>query len=522
MTETEMRTERSELIFALAGPLGTRLAALSGQLANALRGFGYDPIPIKVSALLPRFEGWKDPDGSSEDVRVRHLQSTANSVRRRLGDGAALTRAAIAEVRRLRSERSEHPDKPAGGCAFIIDQLKHPDEARLLRRTYGDAFYLVGGHASRNTRKEEFARIISESHDKPGQGHLYEGLAAELIETDDRSDDDLGQNMRDTYPQADVFIDLNPIYGEHAVGRFVDLVFGHPFHTPTPDEYAMYLATAVSVRSSDSNRQVGAVIVKLAVNDASVVRNADVLAVGMNEVPRAGGGYYWDQQSPDARDQALFPEDRAERIKISILSEVIERLRKLNWLGPQIGNGNDGKLARELLSALQGAQFVSIGEFSRPVHAEMAAIIDAARRGVGIDGCSLYVTTFPCHNCAKHIIATGLRRVVYLEPYPKSRAADLYREELIPDSHDGQLRDDKVVFCAYSGVAPRQYARLFSMTQRGGKQGHNRQTWNEARMRLRPLNVPDHLQHGYVEAERHALKMLERAGYRWDVAAICP
>jgi deoxycytidylate deaminase len=30
--------------------------------------------------------------------------------------------------------------------------------------------------------------------------------------------------------------------------------------------------------------------------------------------------------------------------------------------------------------------------------------------------------SFPCHMCARHIIATGLREVVYIEPYPKSVA----------------------------------------------------------------------------------------------------
>lgn len=513
---------RPELIFALAGPLGTRLPALFHQLSEELRGFGYHPIPIKVSKLIPRFAEWKDSDAkSSEDSRVRHLQTMGNAVRRRSSDGSMLVRAAIAEIRRLRSERSMHPDQAANGCAYIIDQLKHPDEARLLRKTYGDAFYLVGGHASRDKRIEEFARAIADSVDKPGQWKDFQAQATELIAADDRGVDAFGQNMRDTYPQADVFIDLNPDYAERTVSRFTDLIFGHPFHTPTPDEYAMYTASAVSLRSSDSNRQVGAVIVNIKANPSGAPRNADILAVGMNEVPRGGGGYYWDQSSPDARDQAL-PHDRAERIKIGILAEVIERVRAQNWLGPQAGNGDDSRLARDLLPFLRDTQFVKIGEFSRPVHAEMAAIIDAARRGVGIDQCSMYVTTFPCHNCAKHIIAAGIRKVVYLEPYPKSRADDLYREEVIADAPDGKLQEGKVVFCAYSGVAPRQYARLFSMGLRGARSGLDRQKWNEARRDLRPINVPDHLQLGYVRAERDALMSLKDTGYEWDAAAVCP
>lgn len=56
------------------------------------------------------------------------------------------------------------------------------------------------------------------------------------------------------------------------------------------------------------------------------------------------------------------------------------------------------------------------------MHAEMFAITDAARRGLSVRDATLYCTTFPCHMCARHIIASGIRKVVYIEPYPKSMA----------------------------------------------------------------------------------------------------
>jgi hypothetical protein len=105
--------ERPELVFALAGPLGTNLPALSEQLAKELQGFGYKPIRIRVSALLPRFQDWKAPEENSAAARVRHLQRMANTVRRRLKDGAVLARAAVAEIRHIRSIESGHPDKAA-------------------------------------------------------------------------------------------------------------------------------------------------------------------------------------------------------------------------------------------------------------------------------------------------------------------------------------------------------------------------------------------------------------------------
>ena len=44
-------------------------------------------------------------------------------------------------------------------------------------------------------------------------------------------------------------------------------------------------------------------------------------------------------------------------------------------------------------------------------HAEMEALLSCARSGVSTRGATLYSTTFPCHNCAKHIIAAGVARV---------------------------------------------------------------------------------------------------------------
>lgn len=51
------------------------------------------------------------------------------------------------------------------------------------------------------------------------------------------------------------------------------------------------------------------------------------------------------------------------------------------------------------------------------VHAEMNAILQMARYGVSCEDTVLYVTTFPCINCMKAIINSGIREIVYLEDY---------------------------------------------------------------------------------------------------------
>lgn len=51
------------------------------------------------------------------------------------------------------------------------------------------------------------------------------------------------------------------------------------------------------------------------------------------------------------------------------------------------------------------------------LHAEANAITKVARSHNSSDGATLYVTTSPCMECAKLIIQSGIRRVVYGEAY---------------------------------------------------------------------------------------------------------
>lgn len=518
---------RPELVFALVGAAGTPIDQLSNELKDGLATFGYKSIPIRLSDLLANFR-WKDQEGTSEFHRIRYLQDKGDAFRARLEDGAALARASIAEIRRIRASISGgSPDRPVRDHAYILRQLKHPDEVDLLRQVYGSSFHLVAGHATRELRVKELAERIARKASEIGKGSHYLGNANEIIEIDEKQDSDFGQNTRDTYPKADFFANLNGPTGHYDVRRFVDLLFGHPFHTPNPDEYAMYQASAASLRSSDENRQVGAVIVRLTsgVLDGKV-KNVDVIAAGMNEVPRGGGGFYWGGDSPDARDQWLscyMDQDRAAEIKKSALAELIERINKQGWLRKAIGAKPSSQLADELLPHLRRTQFLDIGEFSRPVHAEMAALIDSARRGVAVDGQTMYVTTFPCHNCAKHIIAAGLERVIYLEPYPKSRANILHGDEIALESRDGKPEFGKVVFLAFSGVAPHQYRQLFSMSERGAKKGKKPlKQWEADRHLLLPRYVLRNAPLLYLAEERQELEKLPTDVYHWDKGMLCP
>lgn len=61
------------------------------------------------------------------------------------------------------------------------------------------------------------------------------------------------------------------------------------------------------------------------------------------------------------------------------------------------------------------------------IHSETSAIADCAKRGIALDGCSIYVTTFPCSNCARLIAESGIKKVYYEKGYSRLDAEDIFK-----------------------------------------------------------------------------------------------
>jgi deoxycytidylate deaminase len=88
----------------------------------------------------------------------------------------------------------------------------------------------------------------------------------------------------------------------------------------------------------------------------------------------------------------------------------------------------------------------------------MHAIINAGQQdGSSLTDSRMFVTTYPCHACARHIVAAGVREVYYIEPYRKSLATKLHADAITEDETDAS----KVRILPYDGVAPARYMKLF-------------------------------------------------------------
>jgi deoxycytidylate deaminase len=453
-----------EIFIGLVGAAGTNLDAVSDIFTSTLRGVDYFCETVRISDFFDEVEpdsvpGWPQLDDETHDAHLSTRMEAGDKFREVLDRGDALTLFAILKIMTLRREMQE---RGITRRAYLLRSLKHPDEVSTLREVYGDNFYLVSAYSPEDTRTEYLAKDIARGHVSEDTS-AYRADAIRLVGRDRLEEGrPFGQRVRDTFPKADFFVDARIPYGktedlEGEIHRFIDIVFGHPYKTPKPDEHAMFHAQAAALRSAALGRQVGAAVTN---------KRGDLLAVGCNEVPRTFGGQYWEGDSDDNRDFRRQSDDSVE-MKTLVAQQILDRLK-----GADAGSGwlkRADVTTYEFLELITGTRARSLIEFERALHGEMAAILDAGRRGQSVDGGTLYSTTFPCHECTRHIIAAGIRRVVYIEPYPKSLASKLHDDAIVIDADDPP--NDKVRFEPFVGVAPRRYLELFMVQERRDQNG---------------------------------------------------
>ncbi len=480
-----------------AGAMGDTFCA---DLQTKIGECGYEtPALIKVSSIIEQENPSKVPKigdvpkahGKEKLERATVLQNLGDDMRGPKEPGGEPNASILASlaIDKLRELRGGPPDE-AKKFLFIIDSLKHRAEVELLRMVYGHNFRLIAIHCSRDNR---FKRL------KSGKFH---GADQEKIKNFMRRDEEdkstkHGQEVRKVFHRADFFIDNNHSQGnvkyEPDLKRFVDLCVGGKMLRPTVEETGMYHAQASAMRSSCLSRQVGAAI---------LMPDGRILAIGANEVPKRGGGVYGDGDVPDCRcfkwaDWCIDKDDprwtdyyktspvgkpncHSSRLKHELKEKVSCWLRKkiVSPLSEHVAKATSGqaglfdaKLQQEIEAAIQlffdDKDFFNnmpvvedVIEYSRSIHAEMDALMSALRSGTPTTKAVLYTTTYPCHNCARHIVAAGISKVYYLEPFVKSLAEELHHDSLVHDPAGGD-RDTRVGILPFTGVGPRLYAELF-------------------------------------------------------------
>ena len=308
-----------------------------------------------------------------------------------------------------------------------------------MRSVYSDAFLLFGVFAPQEIRKKR----LEEKNLSPAQ-------CEEVMEIDENEPDKFGQKVRKTIEIADFFLrndhDSDDMLTRPSK-RFIDLLFGVGNHSPSIDEKGMLVAKTSATASACLSRQVGAAIYS---------NTGELIGTGSNDVPRAKGGLY--RYEDDEEDKRCFRwKDKKchNDYEKSILAKLI-----VDEISKRTGNITDKS---DIEDVILNTRLGDLIEFSRAVHAEMEAIVSVARSGKqGIVDGSMYTTTFPCHNCARHIVASGITKVTFVEAYPKSLAIKLHDNSITTSSTSN---DGRVQFIQFQGVSPKNVVKFFGSGQ---------------------------------------------------------
>jgi deoxycytidylate deaminase len=345
-----------------------------------------------------------------------------------------------------------------------------------LEDVFLDEFQLIFVHANRETR---WARIKDLSAWGGAPRENFERL--DNVDSDEKSVavgvGETGQEVRKLCAHADYYIVNHIPRSELRLQgvRFFELMVGVDLLHPTECERSMHLAFSAASHSACLSRQVGAALFD---------ENGNLLGVGHNDPPKFGGGQYLDNKAQDKRcyndgSRACANHMRkseeiqrmCSRVQTEFESFCVDSGQSIPESPSFVAGTSEGKpaLTKELVKeianeTLQKSCLKDVTEYCRAVHAEMETLLSVSRMGRGGTlKSAMYVTTQPCHNCTKHLLASGVRKVVYIEPYPKSLAGALHSDavELDP-SHDGTAeKPSSLAFIPYRGVAPRRFLEFF-------------------------------------------------------------
>lgn len=457
-----MNAEDRETFLALIAPIGIDMEQVVSVISEKSKQINYTPNQIKLTDALRKMSLVSDKF-PNEVERYKSYIAAGDNLCADTDRGDTLALLGIATL--IQGNKNDREELVNTRRINIFRQIKRPDEYATLERVYGRNIIFVGCYASKEARISYLVDRLRVSDRTSNQAKL-ESKALEIIAIDeDESDNDFGQKIIDCYPKSDFILDCTSLKSlEDSCERLFQIYFGHPFVSPNKDEYASYIANAAAYRSIDLSRQVGAAIFG---------DGGEIISMGCNEVPSPEGGTYWNGSRKDARDYVIGF-DSNQRVKEDMARDALQRLKTAGWLAPNLDESSLEELVEQVFAPRnrrdnteagpwKDAMISDIIEYGRMVHAEMNAITDAARFRRKTQGATLYCTTMPCHMCTKLIISSGIRRVVYVQPYVKSLTSELFKDSVAFDCAEN---DERVNFVSLKGVTPAGFKRAFSRSQK--------------------------------------------------------
>jgi len=386
------------IIIGLTGSFGSGCTKVIAKKFLKQIGFKY----LSLSDILK--EKYREEKGGECSTRTEK-QEFGNNLRKRFGNDFL-----VRETYKYLEEEK--------GSNFVIDSIRNPEEVKYLKEKY-PMFFLFGIYADAEIRWE---RVKKEYYGDKGK-----------FEEDDKRDAwepiENGQRVRDCYLMSDVIICNNAEILDNneaekvmaqLINEYISMIKKEKEFSPSEKETIMAMAYANSYRSSCLRRKVGAIIIDSAGN---------VFSSGYNEIPQK-----------DQTCKKLYGDCYRNHLRKGIKDKLRTIIR-------------DEQQIEEINTVFK--ENFKILDHCRALHAEENAILNVARFGSSavLRDATLYTTTYPCNLCANKIVTVGIKKIVYLEPYPQKEARETIlnsKEKIIEEPFNGVLFNGYFRF--YGGI----------------------------------------------------------------------
>ncbi len=323
--------------------------------------------------------------------------------------------------------------------AFVtIDAIRNPFEAYFFHQRYS-GFYLL----SINTPNEERLNHLRKSH-KFSEEQITALDKKEYPEKLSGKDIYISQNIQKCIEISDIHLnnpDRNEFNNNELSSQlfwYVSLILHPGLITPTSIERGMQLAFSAKLNSGCISRQVGAVVTD---------NNYSIKAVGWNSTPEG--------QTPCLLKSASELLDGGEEAVYSSYERTDKNLQNVMSCTYSGVISSENLKGRKIPYCFKDIQNKIEGEknqvHTRSLHAEENAFLQIAKYGGGaIEGGFLFTTASPCELCSKKAYQLGIKKVIYIDPYP-----GISKEHILSS---GSLKPDLILF---RGAIGRAYHRLY-------------------------------------------------------------
>jgi dCMP deaminase len=301
---------------------------------------------------------------------------------------------------------------------ITIDAIRNSLEAMYFKEKYS-SFYLLAISADDDDVEN---RLLS---NQMTQSEIDKQSKKEHQDkTLDNLENFVSQNIQDCIAKSDIYLVNNgkidsdnflELQGQ--LIKYVSLIMHPGLITPSLDEKMMQIAHTAKLNSGCISRQVGASVTN---------SNGSLKSVGWNSVAEGQTPCLLrsvDDLECNSKSVAYSSYEQSKTFRTELL-----KIPKINK-----GSGLNQSFCFKSVYTNYNPKEKGNQVHTRSLHAEENAFLQLAKYGgEGIKGGTLYTTASPCELCAKKAYQLGIKKIIYIDPYPGIARKQILQTGLFP------------------------------------------------------------------------------------------